>query len=66
MSVKSWVPSEQDFQSVRGNVGSVGLSNVCNRCGGSCQRCACSCTACASCRCTPCHRASGTRFSLRR
>ncbi len=42
MSAKSWVPSEKDFQSVRGSVVSVALSNVCNRCGGSCQRCACS------------------------
>ena len=66
MSAKSWIPNEDDFQSVRGSVGSVGLSNVCTRCGGSCQKCACSCTACNSCHCTPCHRANGTRLSLRR
>lgn len=64
MSAKSWVPEEKDFQSVRGRIGNG--ANLATRCGTNCTNCRCSCTACNSCRCTPCHRASGTRLSLRR
>ena len=59
MTVGAWIPSEADFQAVRGNVGNRVAAT-------KCENCSCSCTACDSCRCTPCHRASGTRISLRR